>query len=107
MTLSSLSFVAFLDPLQGMCVVYAFSLLSQYVVFLELKHIEVAFSLTLQLIGLCGAHRWGDNSNSLAYIVQLNRGSRGTKHTIKSYVHVNEGNGMSDMKDCDKGMNEG
>jgi hypothetical protein len=26
-------------------------------------------SLTLRLIGLCGAHRWGDNSNSLAYIV--------------------------------------
>jgi hypothetical protein len=46
MTLLSLSFVVFLDPLQGMCVVYAFSLLSEYVVFLELRHIEVAFSLS-------------------------------------------------------------
>jgi hypothetical protein len=46
MTLSSLLFVVFLDPLQGMCVVYAFSLLSEYVVFFELRHTKVAFSLS-------------------------------------------------------------
>ena len=41
--------------------VYAFSLLSEYVVFVELRHsgIMPSFSLTLHLIGLCGAHRWG------------------------------------------------
>jgi len=101
MTLSSLSFVVFLDPLQGMCVMYAFSLLLEYVVVVGLRHSEVAFSLTLFLIGLCGAHRWGDNSNLLAYVAQLNHGSRGTKHTIKSYVHVNERSEMSDMNDGD------
>ena len=81
--------------------VYAFALLLKYVVFLVFMNSNIAFSLTLLLIGLCGAHRWGDNSNLLAYVAQLNHGSRGTKHTIKSYVHVNERSEMSDMNDGD------
>jgi len=47
--------VVFLDPLKA-SVKYAFSLLSEYVVFVGLRH--CLLSLTLLLIGSCGAYRW-------------------------------------------------
>jgi hypothetical protein len=49
MTLSNLFFVVFLDPYQG---IYDVCLLS----------------LTLHLIGLCGAYRWGDSKYILVNI---------------------------------------
>jgi len=55
MTLSSLSYVVFLDPLKA-SVKYAFSLLLEYVVFVGLRH--CLLSRTLLLIGLCGAYKW-------------------------------------------------
>jgi hypothetical protein len=49
--------------------VYAFSLLSRYVVFMVLGIVALpSLSLTLLLIGLYGAHRWGDNEYILANI---------------------------------------
>ena len=53
MTLTSVSYVAFLDPLQGKLI----CLLSEYVVFISLRQ-SCLLSLTLLQIGLCGAHSW-------------------------------------------------
>jgi len=46
MTLSSLSFLVFLDHYQGMNMMYAFSLLLEYVVFMELRHSGIMPSLS-------------------------------------------------------------
>jgi hypothetical protein len=47
--------------------VYAFSLLSRYVVFVVFGIVALCLlSLTLLLIGLYGAHRWGDKESLLA-----------------------------------------
>jgi len=82
---------------------YAFSLLSLYVVFMELRQWHYNLSLTLHLIGLCLAHRWGDSSNILADIYCIVKTwIQRTSHTIKSYVHVDEGNEMSDMNGDDE-----
>jgi hypothetical protein len=49
--------------------VYAFFLLSRYVVFVALGIVTLCpLSLTLLLIGLYGAHRWGDKESILANI---------------------------------------
>jgi hypothetical protein len=68
--------------------VYAFSLLSRYVVFVVLGIVALCLlSLTLLLIGLYGAHRWGDKESLLANIyctikpwIQRNKFG----HTVKS-----------------------
>jgi uncharacterized iron-regulated membrane protein len=68
--------------------VYAFSLLSRYVVFVVLGIVALCLlSLTLLLIGLYGAHRWGDKESFLANIyctvrpwIQRDK----SVHTVKS-----------------------
>jgi hypothetical protein len=56
MTLSSLSFVVFVDPFQGNDGVLPFLFHSKYVVFLEYGRVESCLlSLTLELLGLYGA----------------------------------------------------
>jgi hypothetical protein len=69
MALSSLSFVVFLDPLQGIYGLCLFSPLKICFIFGILGIVTLpSLSLTLLLIGLCGAHRWGDNEYILANI---------------------------------------
>jgi len=65
---------------------YVFSHLSRYVVFFALGIVALCpLSLTLQLIGLCGAHRWETTHTYLQpCIIRSKKGSRGTSHTIKS-----------------------
>jgi hypothetical protein len=67
MTLSSLSFVVFLDPHQG---IYGVCLLSSLKIcgICGIRHSSIMPSLTLLLIGLYGAHRWGDKESLLANI---------------------------------------
>jgi hypothetical protein len=60
MTLSSFSFVVFLDPLQGIYGVCLFSPLKICGIFGSIVTLCL-LSLTLLLKGLCGAHRWGDS----------------------------------------------
>jgi hypothetical protein len=87
MTLSCLSSVVFLDLYQGIKVC-AFSLLSRYVVFLALGIVTLCLlSLTLLLIGIYGAHRWGDKEFILVNIYcivrpWIQRDKSG--HTVKS-----------------------
>jgi hypothetical protein len=65
MTLSSLFFVVFLDPLQGIYGVCIFSSLKIYGSFGSIVTLCL-LSLTLLLIGLRGAHRWGDSETYIA-----------------------------------------
>jgi hypothetical protein len=48
------------------------------------RHNSIVFSLSpYNLIGLCGAHRWGDSAYILAtYIAQSKYGSRGMSPAI-------------------------
>jgi hypothetical protein len=66
MTLSNLLFVVFVDPYQGSNGICLLSSLKICGIFGIRQSNIVPLSLTLQLIGLCGAHRWGDNSYILA-----------------------------------------
>jgi hypothetical protein len=67
--------------------VYAFSLLSRYVAFVVLGIVTLCLlSLTL-LIGLYGAHRWGEKEFILAniyYIVRPWIQRDKSSHTVKS-----------------------
>jgi hypothetical protein len=65
MTLPSLSFVVFLDPFQGIYGVCLFSPLKICGIFGSIVTLCL-LSLTLLLIGLCGAHRWGDSETYIA-----------------------------------------
>jgi hypothetical protein len=65
MTLPNLSFEVFLDPLQGNYGVYIFSPLKICGIFGSIVTLCL-LSLTLLLIGLCGAYRWGDNKTYIA-----------------------------------------
>jgi hypothetical protein len=68
---------------------YAFSLLSRYVVFLALRIVTLCLlSLTLHLIGLCGAYRLGDSKYILANIYC----------TVKPWIQRNES--YSQIKMC-------
>jgi hypothetical protein len=53
-----------------------------------IRHSSTAFSLTLLLIGLYGAHRWGDNEYTLANIYC----------TVKPWIQRNES--YSQIKIC-------
>jgi hypothetical protein len=65
MTLSSLSFVVFLDPLQGIYDVCLFSPLKICGICGSIVTLCL-LSLTLLLIGLCGAYWWGDSETYIA-----------------------------------------
>ena len=68
---------------------YAFSLLSEYIVLVSLRH-SCLLSLTLLLIGFMWTLKMGETIE--------------TNYTIKSYMHVSVVNEMSDKNDGD---NEG